>query len=74
MAKPLPRAIAGRITELPPHVRALRENAERITLDEYRRALTSRTTADVLVLARRDQGAAGTLPEDPDRAAIRGSA
>ncbi len=47
MAKPLPRPIAGRIIELPPHVRALRENAERITLHEYRRALTSRTTADL---------------------------
>lgn len=46
MTKPLPRAIARRIVELPAHIRALRENVERITLDEYERALVSRTTSD----------------------------
>jgi uncharacterized protein YutE (UPF0331/DUF86 family) len=47
MRKPLPRSIARRIVELPSHIRALRENLERITLEEYRRALVSRTTSDL---------------------------
>ena len=46
MPKPLPQPIVKRIAELPPHVRALRENLERITLDEYQRALAGRTTDD----------------------------
>lgn len=45
MPKPLPRSIARRIIELPPHVRALRENLESITLEDYRDALLSKTTA-----------------------------
>ena len=47
MTRPLPRAVARRIVELPAHIRALRENVERITLDEYERALANRTTADL---------------------------
>lgn len=43
--KPLPRSIASRIIALPPHVRALRENLEAITLDDYRAAVSSKTTA-----------------------------
>ena len=47
MTKPLPRAIAKRIVELPAHIRALRENLEQITLVDYQRALVSRTTSDL---------------------------
>ena len=47
MARSLPRAVARRIVGLPPHIRALRENLERISLDDYRRALASRTTDDL---------------------------
>ena len=47
--KPLPRAIAKRILVLPPHVRALRENLERISLDEYKLGLASRTTNELNV-------------------------
>jgi uncharacterized protein YutE (UPF0331/DUF86 family) len=47
MAKPLSRSIARRIVELPAHIRALRENLERIAPEQYRRSLVSRTTADL---------------------------
>ena len=47
MPKPLPRSIARRIIELPPHVRALRENLESITLADYRDALLNKTSADL---------------------------
>lgn len=47
MARSLPRRIGRRIVGLPPHIRALRENLEQISLDDYRRALASRTTGDL---------------------------
>jgi len=45
MPKPLPRSIAKRIVELPPHVRALRENLARIALEDYQDAFAKKTTA-----------------------------
>lgn len=45
MSKRLPGSINRRIAELPPHLRALRENLEQTSLEDYQDALARKTTA-----------------------------